>query len=289
MSELRDLIDAAVTRAVGKAEHDGPAGVCLSGGIDSSTIATLAPGLPLFTGWYQGAAFDERPYAALVADGRDWTEVEITPADFEAVAEPVCVALAKAGLRCGPGAVGQYVVARAAADQGIATLLTGEGGDELFGGYARQMIVAGLHAPDGYEDYKLPDGYPVSLRGALDLEWRALRDLCRVDETIAGCHGVRVVPPLLDPWLVAHVHSLPTGWRIAKTLLRVAMLGVVPDAILQRTDKRGFPAPFVVWAQGPTRDFVADRIGYVPDPARPWARQWWYDLCDALAPAAVAA
>jgi hypothetical protein len=27
------------------------------------------------------------------------------------------------------------------------------------------------------------------------------------------------------------------------------------------------------------RDFIGDRIGYVPDPDRPWDRGFWHDLC----------
>jgi hypothetical protein len=26
------------------------------------------------------------------------------------------------------------------------------------------------------------------------------------------------------------------------------------------------------------RSFVADRIGYVPDPAKPFSRSWWYEM-----------
>lgn len=278
MSELRILIRDAVRHAVAKAEK--PVGVCLSGGIDSSTVASFAPGLPLFTGYYAGDAYDETEYAALIADQRDWYTVEIVPDDFVDCFDPTVDALAS--LRCGPGAVGQYVVARYAASHGIKTLLTGEGGDELFGGYARQIIVAGQKPPDGYEDYRLPDGYPDSIPGALDYEWAALRQLCSVDERVAGAWGIRVVPPLLDPWVVAWAHQRFSSERIGKKLLKAAMRGVVPDAILDRTDKVGFAAPFVEWAQEePVRSFVEGRIGYVPDPAKPWDRSWWYAMQDA--------
>ena len=55
---LRDLIKDAVRRYV-----TPDTGVLLSGGIDSSTVAYFAPGLPAFTGYYKGAAYDERPWA----------------------------------------------------------------------------------------------------------------------------------------------------------------------------------------------------------------------------------
>lgn len=271
---LRELIFAAVSDA--EREAESPC-IFLSGGIDSSTVAELAPNLPAITGWYDHPGCDERAFAALAAGSREWIQVQITPADFVSSFEATQYALD--GLLCGPGAVGQYVVARKAVEHGFRTVLTGEGGDELFGGYARQHIIAGLPRPEGYDDYDLPADYPTTLQGALEHEWVALRTLCSVDKRIAGAHGLRVVTPLLDPWVVAHVHAQPSQLRIGKTLLRDAMRGVVPDQILDRTDKRGFPVPFVAWAQyEPMRSFINDRIGYIPDPSKPWDRQWWYDM-----------
>lgn len=279
---LRALIAQAVSEAVGKASSRGPVAVLLSGGIDSSTVATYAADLPLFTGWYDAEGCDERPYAALVAGGREWVTIEITAEDWLAAAEPTVAALD--GLRCGPGAVGQYVVAQQVAAQGFKTVLTGEGGDELFGGYVRQMLVAGLPRPAGYEHYQLPPDYPTDYEAALGVEWDALRTLCSVDERVAGAHGLTVVPPLLDPWLVAHVHAAPVEWRIAKRWLRLALRQVVPDGVLDRGGKQGFPVPIVSWAQrDPIRSYMAEKLGYVPDPERPFDRGWWYDLQDALA------
>lgn len=273
MSHLRDLIERAVRKRV----DAGAEAVLLSGGIDSSTVASFAPELPVVTGWYAEDGFDEREYAALVAEGREWLQVQVTPEDFVECFDATSDALA--GLVCGPGAVGQFVVARRLKDAGYRFVLSGEGGDELFGGYVRQHIVAGLPVPDTYRGYRLPDGYPDDLEGALAFEWEALHELCAVDDRVNGANGVRVEPPLLDAWVVAHAWSLPLHERVQKGALRKAMRGVVPDRILDRTDKRGFPAPYVRWAQQePVRSFVKDRIGYIPDPGRPWDRQWWYDM-----------
>ena len=68
----------------------------------------------------------------------------------------------------------------------------------------------------------------------------------------------------------------------AQTMPIVSELVLVHDGIINRTDKRGFPVPFVEWAQRePVKSFIAERIGYTPDPAKPWDRQWWLDLCEA--------
>src|SRR6185436_18432362 len=172
---LADLLKAAVRKHVRE-----DTGVLLSGGIDSSTVAYFAPELPLFTGYYQGEAYDERPWAALMAVDREWHEIEITPHDFidnidaflEAVHPPYE----------GPGAFGQFMVAKEVSKH-VSTVLSGEGGDELFGGYARLHLVAGVDPPSGYEDYVLPDGYPDTLAAALDWEWKVnLPALLAIDE-----------------------------------------------------------------------------------------------------------
>ena len=270
---LRDLIQAAV------AKHIGPrTGVLLSGGIDSSTVATFAPDLPLFTGYYQGAQYDERPWASLVAKGREWHEIEITPDDFtdnidrflEAVHPPYE----------GPGAFGQYMVARYVTEH-VDTVLSGEGGDELFGGYARLHIVAGVPVPLGFENYQLPADYPDTLEEALVWEWNInLPALLALDAQVNAAHGLTAIAPMAeDPAVIDYAMSLPPDMRVGKVALKAAMRGLLPDEILQRKDKRGFPVPYVQWANGPLRDFIGDRIGYTPDPDKPWDRKWWNDLC----------
>jgi asparagine synthetase B (glutamine-hydrolysing) len=269
---LRDLIEQAVR------EHVKPdTGVLLSGGIDSSTVAYFAPTLPAFTGYYKGERYDERRWAKLLTAGRQWHEIEITEQDFidhfdamvEAIGPPTE----------GPGTFGQYMVSRYVA-QHVSKVLSGEGGDELFGGYARLHLVAGIPPPDGYEDYVLPDGYPATLAEALDFEWKVnLPALLAVDEKVTQAHGLTAIAPLTDPRVVKHVLAQPDRERVGKVMLKEAMAGALPDEILNRKDKRGFPVPFVEWAQGPLRDFIGDRIGYIPDADKPWDRTWWIDLC----------
>ena len=151
---LVDLIRAAINDNL-----DGNVGICLSGGLDSSTVACLAPqDLPTFTGWYDVPGFDERRYARLVAHPQH-VEVQITPEDFVANFDEFAKHVTG---RWGTGAFGQYMVAKKASEY-VGVLLSGEGSDELFGGYARQAIVAGEKPPDGYENYTVPAGYPDTL------------------------------------------------------------------------------------------------------------------------------
>ena len=270
---LRDLIETAVR------QHVAPdTGVLLSGGVDSSTVAFFASELPLFTGYYEGAAYDERPWAALVAKGRVWHEILITPDDFvdnidgflEAVKPPYE----------GPGAFGQYMVAKYVS-QHVSTVLSGEGGDELFGGYARLHIVADVPVPVGFEDYVLPPDYPDTLEEALEWEWEFnLPALLALDAQVTSAWGLNAVAPMAESAAIyEYATSLPADMRVGKVALKAAMRGRLPDAILERKDKRGFPVPYVEWANGPLKDFIGGRIGYTPDPDKPWDRKWWHDMC----------
>ncbi len=279
--DLLDLVADAISEiretAYGKGQR---VAAVISGGLDSSTVKCIAGDIPTFTGYYaDGPAYDEREWAHLVK-GTEHHDIVIGPQDFVDFFDAMIQAVAPPYQ--GPGTFGQYMVGRYIAyktDPKV-VVLSGEGADELFGGYARQMIVAGEPPPKGYEYYRLPDGYPTDIAEALAYDYERLPLLLAVDDQCMAAHGLKAEAPFTDPQVVEFALNLPVTDRIGKRYLREAVRGVVPDAIIDRTDKRGFPAPFVKWAQtDPVKTFVADRIGYVPDPDRPWDRAWWLELC----------
>jgi asparagine synthase (glutamine-hydrolysing) len=120
---------------------DVPLGMFLSGGIDSSAIAALikrmADGpVKTFSVGYQEAQFSELSYAADTARriGTDHHEVVVGMDDFFDVLpdlvwhedEPITW----------PSSVALYFVSKLASER-VKVVLTGEGSDELFGGYER--------------------------------------------------------------------------------------------------------------------------------------------------------
>lgn len=276
-TRLRELLTAAVADACLNANT----GALLSGGIDSSTVVVLARqlgiDLPTFTGYYATSGYDEREYARLVA-GESHHEILITPDDFVSHFEAMMRALEPPFQ--GPGTFGQYMVAKYAAEHAD-VVLSGEGGDELFGGYARLMIVAGAGRPDGYDDYELPDDYPRDLEAALAYDLERLPALLAVDEQVNAAHGLVAVAPMTAPQVVAFVLAQPARDRVDKVILRAAMVGYVPDTILGRTDKRGFPIPLNTWAvsHAGVRDLVG---GYTsPESDGPYDRGLWLRLTQA--------
>jgi len=72
--------------------------------------------------------------------------------------------------------------------------------------------------------------------------------------------------PFLDHKLVEFAARLPDEWKLSglttKRVLRLAMKGLLPDAILNRP-KMGFPVPFAAWTRGRwngvVRDVLLDR------------------------------
>lgn len=265
-----------IRSAVEYRTHGDYVGIVLSGGLDSSTVACLAPPLPTFTGYYDAIGFDEREYARLVGRGKHH-EILIRPEDFVEHFDNMCKHLRPPIM--GMGTFGQYMVAKYASNF-VDVVLSGEGSDELFGGYARTLMAAGEPAPIGYEEYVPPADYPMDdLAAALAYDYERLPDLLAVDEQMLGAFGVEGRAPFTDKAIVEYALALPPSERVGKRHLRRAVRGIVPDAIIDREQKMGFPIPLVAWSQEePVRSFVMERLGYLPDPTKPWDRAWWLEL-----------
>jgi asparagine synthase (glutamine-hydrolysing) len=124
---------------------DVPIGGYLSGGIDSSLVCQLASKhldqpMPMFHGRFaEGPQYDESQYAKTLAEhaGGRYLDVVPTAAEFvrglpgliEALDEPLA----------GPGLFPQYAVSKLAREH-VTVVLGGQGGDEIFGGYARYLV-----------------------------------------------------------------------------------------------------------------------------------------------------
>jgi asparagine synthase (glutamine-hydrolysing) len=121
---------------------DVPVAAYLSGGLDSSSVASLAsrPGMQAFTGRFpEDARYDESEYAKTLADerGLDLHLVDIGADDFLSSIDRVIYHLDHPV--AGPGSFPQYMVSAAAARE-AKVILGGQGGDEIFGGYTRYLI-----------------------------------------------------------------------------------------------------------------------------------------------------
>jgi asparagine synthase (glutamine-hydrolysing) len=124
---------------------DVPVAAYLSGGLDSSTVAALARSMmsrPMkaFNGRFpEDAEFDESRYARAVAHSQDLelNEVDLGAEQFVDQVELLAYHLDQP--TAGPGSFPQFVVS-AAVSHHVKVVLGGQGGDEIFGGYARYLI-----------------------------------------------------------------------------------------------------------------------------------------------------
>jgi asparagine synthase (glutamine-hydrolysing) len=143
-TEFRDLLQNAVARQL----DGGKAGCFLSGGTDSSTVAGmigLAHSVPAATYsiGFEAEGYDEMEFARIAAKKfrTEHHEYYVTPSDL--VTSIPMVAASYDQPFGNSSALPAYYCARMAHDDGLTTILAGDGGDELFGGnsrYARQKV-----------------------------------------------------------------------------------------------------------------------------------------------------
>ncbi len=136
----RALADAVVRRRV----SDVPIGAYLSGGLDSSIIVAHlaeAVGHPVttFSVGYEGArTYDESAYARLVADRFDTDHHELKLTEREVV-DAVPSILDHLGEPVGDSSIIPTTLISRLARREVTVALSGDGGDELFGGYWRYL------------------------------------------------------------------------------------------------------------------------------------------------------
>jgi asparagine synthase (glutamine-hydrolysing) len=163
LPELKRDFLAVLREGVRDASQDGTVGSFLSGGTDSSTIAgilgevTEQPARTYSIG-FEARGYDEMHYARIAARhfGTRHHEYYVTPDDV--VSAIPRIAQVHDQPFGNASAVPTYYCARLAKDDGVDTLLGGDGGDELFGGnerYAKQYL------------YSLYGDLPRSLRKGL--------------------------------------------------------------------------------------------------------------------------
>lgn len=147
--EFKDTLKGAVQRA----DDGAPIGAFLSGGTDSSTISGLlrqhrGTAIDTFSIGFQADGFDETEYARLAA-----RHFATTPHEY--YLQPQDVVTAIPTIAAGydepfgnASVIPTYFCAKVAAEQGVRTLLAGDGGDEIFAGnarYAKQQIFEAYH------------------------------------------------------------------------------------------------------------------------------------------------
>ncbi|MDP1632205.1 MAG: asparagine synthase (glutamine-hydrolyzing) [Caulobacter sp.] len=258
---------------------DVPYGLFLSGGIDSTTIATLMsrlnerPVTAYTCGFDSPGARDERGAAERVAKALnlDWRETTFGEEDFWRIAPQVAWALddPTTDYACLP----TYKLAEAAKGT-LTVVLSGEGGDELFGGYGRYRRalrpswLGGRPAEPQIDAAFLKDGGKGALArwreasapppGLTPLQQAQYADivtwlpndlLLKLDRCLMA-HGLEGRTPFLDKAVAAFAFNLPDRMKVrgkyGKWLLRKWLERHCPAAE-PWAKKKGFTVPVAHW------------------------------------------
>ena len=262
ITELETLLTDAVRLRM---QADVPLGALLSGGIDSSTVVALMQAsadrpVKTFTIGFDQHEFDEGAHARAVAKhlGTDHTELRLTGADALAVipqlAEMFDEPLAD------PSQIPTFLVCQLARRE-VTVALTGDGGDELFGGYNR--YISGERMITGFQRW------PRILRrfsaaGASSLSprtWNQMRDVLRPVFPAAARarllgEKVHKAGDLLRADSTSGMYrSLLSAWQNPEDLVVGRSRDSNHDAILGMADSLGLME----------RMMLADQTSYLPD------------------------
>ncbi len=224
-ARLRFLLEAAVEAT----SPNGPAGAWLSGGLDSSLVSALASrrasGMHSFVAGIAGAPDLESAEAMARHLGTRHHAVVVRPDKVAAVLPEVVRALESFDALLVRSSVLNYLAAREAAGY-VGAVFSGEGGDELFAGYAHLKEVA---------EEDLPTELEAHLASLHNTAFQ------RVDRC-ARAMGLTPLVPFADPALVAYAARIPARFKIMRSggravekwILREAARGLLPEAILDR-------------------------------------------------------
>lgn len=119
-------------------------GASISGGLDSSIVASIAnknyKNLELFTGDFSEKNFSEFKYSKYLAYNlkKKLNRVKIKKNDFLREIENIIYMLDEPV--AGPSAIPQFIMNKSASKK-VKVLLGGQGGDELYGGYVRYFLI----------------------------------------------------------------------------------------------------------------------------------------------------
>jgi asparagine synthase (glutamine-hydrolysing) len=166
----------------------------LSGGVDSSLVAALARRECVAVGLEGSHDLRQARHAAGML-GLSCTFVTITPQEIETALPAVVAAIPKKDVISTGIALSQYFVARWAGQHGHRRILTGQGADELFGGYSRYLTT-------------------TTLAGDLARDVAGLEEQAARDQAVAALFGTYFSMPYMDIRVVRAALAIPAEEKI---------------------------------------------------------------------------
>ena len=261
--EAADELERILERAVGRQMmSDVPLGAFLSGGIDSSTVVSVMQKLSsrpvkTFTIGFHEKGYNEAEHAKSVAKhlGTDHTELYVTPKQAMDVI-PLLPTMYDEPF-ADSSQIPTHLIS-ALARQHVTVALSGDGGDELFGGYDRYLITARMWGKIA--------AVPMPLRAAAS---RVITRVPRGAWTSFGNASGRMLPPEL------RLNRLGDKMHKGATMLCSASLDDLYDGMLSLWEDSSFvigasdqehPATAdLKGLDGVERMMAQDMLGYLPN------------------------
>jgi len=195
-----EALDAAVERSIGDERR---VGVVLSGGLDSTLIAALASRHSNVTGYTAGTANSEDvSYVKKISRELD-IKVEVIELTLDNLREEIKQIVSLAGTN--PVKVGAsillYYVTKKVSEK---TLLSGQGADEIFGGYHKYLQVLA------------EKGYP-GLQQEMELDIKEMyKENLKREERICHNQGLEIRYSFMDSQFTKYSLTLPPQEKIKK-------------------------------------------------------------------------
>jgi asparagine synthase (glutamine-hydrolysing) len=262
-AEALDALEQSLSLAVAEqAIADVPLGAFLSGGIDSSLIAALlqrqsSQPLRTFTIGFEEAGFNEAPHARAVAEhlGTSHSETLLTSADARALIPQLPQLYSEPF--ADSSQLPTHLVCRAARQAGLTVALSGDGGDELFGGYNRYFWCPRIWNRLAWLPGPLRRGLGRAITALPPPAWDALGQPLPIRQLGHKAHKLAA--------RLQHVHSsddlyrsLVSEWRDPALLLQGDPPALRPTAIDQ-------PLPACLSDDPIARMMAWDALSYLPD------------------------
>ena len=242
---------------------DVPLGAFLSGGIDSSTVVALMQAqsdrrVKTFTIGFEDASFDEAAHAKAVAHhlGTEHTELYVSAQQARDVI-PALPALYSEPF-ADSSQVPTHLVAQMARPH-VTVALSGDGADELFGGYVRHMWAPRVWRRLRWVPQPLRRGLAVSMQGVSPETWDAVARATTVDRVVRrlGQKAHRLAHRL------EHADTVDALYRVLVTVWP-AEACIVPGARPLRT-VLGETTSAPALATAEERMMLWDALTYLPD------------------------
>ncbi len=260
-AEAIEELDTRLNHIIGtRVLADVPVGSFLSGGIDSSTITALMQAnsskpVKSFTIGFNEKSYNEAEYAKRVANHlqTDHTELYLDASDALAVIPQLPIIYDEPF--ADSSAIPTFLVSRLAKTQ-VSVCLSGDGGDELFGGYNRYLFTSRIWRGLSFLPYPLRIALQKLLQTVSPIYWDSILSWVRIPRIGDRLHNLANLMTMRSPDML--YNYLISQWGTPAAIVNNLQISSGYHALTNNTitfKQQSFTEKMM----------VADTLAYLPD------------------------